>query len=245
MKDQNCNALHVELLSYTPDPANLIGLAGRMCYSDAGIEGIKEKINREEQNGFIEKIIKLGSKSILDHINFTFAVEGISKRLSRQLATYKLTSLSQKPEKYIKADNGFKYIIPESLANKPEKLTLFTELMQDISDLFVKLVKKGVSEEDACYILPDACETKLILTMSAGELIPFFEVNCCNNAPWEIKSLADLMIQECIKTVPAIFKFTGPGCLFGPCPEGDETCGDEEEMRRKYHELLITSDRLN
>ena len=92
--------------------------------------------------------------------------------------------------------------------------------------------KKAI--EDARFVLPNACTTKLIMTMNARSLLNFFRHRCCNRAQWEIRELAELMLKECVAAAPHLFKNAGPSCVCGACPEGKMTCGKIKEMREKY-----------
>lgn len=93
-------------------------------------------------------------------------------------------------------------------------------------------VKKA--NEDARFVLPNACTTKIICTFNVRSLENFFAHRCCNRAQWEIREVAELMLLECLKVAPNLFSNCGPSCLFGPCPEGKMSCGKAKEMREKY-----------
>ena len=93
-------------------------------------------------------------------------------------------------------------------------------------------VKKA--NEDARFVLPNACTTKIICTFNARSLSNFFVHRCCNRAQWEIRMVAEQMLLKCLEVAPHLFSNCGPGCLFGPCPEGNMCCGKQKEMREKY-----------
>ena len=95
--------------------------------------------------------------------------------------------------------------------------------------------KKSI--EDARFVLPNACTTKMIVTMNARSLHNFFRHRCCNRAQWEIRELADRMLKLCIEVAPHLFKNAGPSCVCGACPEGKMTCGEAVAMRKKYRAL--------
>jgi thymidylate synthase (FAD) len=101
------------------------------------------------------------------------------------------------------------------------------------------LLGKGEkSNEDARFVLPNACETRILLTMNVRELWHFFSLRMCNRAQWEINELATKMHRLCIETAPALFAEAGPACLRGKCPEGEKTCGQMEVKRKERQELL-------
>lgn len=92
--------------------------------------------------------------------------------------------------------------------------------------------KKAI--EDARFVLPNACDTKMIVTMNARSLHNFFRHRCCNRAQWEIRELAREMLMLCREAAPSLFKNAGPACLNGPCPEGKMSCKRAAEMRELY-----------
>ncbi|GAI48447.1 unnamed protein product, partial [marine sediment metagenome] len=100
----------------------------------------------------------------------------------------------------------------------------FDSLISNIHNLYKELLDSGVEAEDARYILPNASETKIIVTMNGRELLHFFTVRCCNRAQWEIRELAKKMLKLVRKVATIVFEEAGPNCLRGPCPEGKFKC---------------------
>ena len=98
-----------------------------------------------------------------------------------------------------------------------------------------KARKKAI--EDARFVLPNACDTKMIVTMNARSLLNFFRLRCCMRAQWEIKAVADEMLRLCYETAPSVFKNAGPSCLRGICTEGKMSCGMPDKIRAFYKEL--------
>ena len=94
-----------------------------------------------------------------------------------------------------------------------------------------------MANEDARFVLPNACETKMVVTMNARSLCNFFRLRCCERAQWEIRALADEMLRLVYPVAPHLFRTAGPGCLEGPCPEGKMCCGRPEAVRAKYRAL--------
>ena len=93
-------------------------------------------------------------------------------------------------------------------------------------------IKKA--NEDARYILPNACTTKIVCTFNARSLENFFAHRCCNRAQWEIREVARQMLLLCKEAAPHIFRKSGPSCMRGSCPEGNMTCGKIKEVREQY-----------
>lgn len=243
--NRECKKPYVELLAHSPDPEKIVALAAKLCYSDSGIADLKDKVFEKDQNEFIGKIMRLGHHSVLEHVSFTFGIEGVSRTLTHQLVRHRIASYSQKSQRYVKHLDGFDYVLPASIKEKPAAYERFKNLMNEISEIYDEFTEIGIEAEDARYILPNACETKIIVTMNARELLHFFSLRCCERAQWEIRYLADLMLEKCYNVALEIFRHAGPGCLFGPCPEGEFTCGKMSEVKKKYSDLLNRFDRLN
>ncbi len=232
--------LKVVLLKHTPDPEAVVAMAAKLCYSSANIDELKKNIETKDQKRFIEKLVKMGHLSPIEHISFTFGIEGISRACSHQLVRHRLASYSQQSQRYV-SEKGH-YIIPPSIKEDAETRKLFERFMleaQKAYDLLIgKLNEKGIKDEaanqDARFVLPNAAETKIVVTMNARELLHFFNVRCCERAQWEIREAAFQMLQEAKKAAPVIFSKAGPGCLYAPCPEGEFYCGKIKEVRERF-----------
>lgn len=234
------STLKVVLLRHTPEPEEAIALAAKLCYSSANIGDLQGKIEAKDQKGFVEKLVKIGHMSPIEHVSFTFGIEGISRACSHQLVRHRLASYSQQSQRYVKTggEKGFNFIIPPSVIEarrrewfieKMDQLQMwYDELVEELGDLGEK------SNEDARFLLPNAAETKIIVTMNARELLHFFRQRCCNRAQWEIRRMAEEMLKLAREAAPTIFRFSGPGCVSGPCTEGEMTCGKIKEVREKY-----------
>ena len=245
-------SLKVNLIQYTREPEKVIAAAAKLCYSASGVEDIMEGLTEEKTEKFLNMLMSLGHQSPIEHVSFTFAVEGVSRSLSHQLVRHRIASYSQQSQRYVKLD-GFEYITPPAIKNDEEANAIYEEAMKASYDAYMKLSEKlkekYVSEgmdskaaekkaiEDARYVFPNACETKIVVTMNARSLMNFFEHRCCERAQWEIRELADKMLLEVKKVAPVLFKKAGPHCVKGPCSEGKMTCGDIINIRNKYSNL--------
>ena len=238
--------LNVILLRYTPNPEEMVAQAAKLCYSPASIQELEKQIESKDQAGFIEKLTDMRHLSPVEHVTFTFGVEGISRACSHQLVRYRLASYSQQSQRYVgqqgKKARGFHFIVPPSI-EKIGKKQWFIEKMENVQKWYDEIVdalgEKGESSfEDARFLLPNAAETKIILTMNGRELIHFFRVRCCNRAQWEIRAMAIEMLRLVKKVSPHIFKDAGPGCVHDECPEGKMTCGRMDEVRKKFQSLV-------
>ncbi|MEE8330138.1 MAG: FAD-dependent thymidylate synthase [Thermodesulfovibrionia bacterium] len=234
--------LKVILLRHTPNPEETVAMAAKLCYSPTDIESLKEKIEKKDQKVFVEKLVKMGHMTPIEHVSFTFAVEGISRACSHQLVRHRLASYSQQSQRYVSEESGFDYIIPPIIKKHKELRNIFLSFMKEaqksynfiVRELNETGVKGELANQDARFVLPNAAETKIIITMNARELLHFFRQRCCNRAQWEIRQMAEAMLGIVKKIAPTIFHKAGPGCLYSPCPEGDYSCGKIKEVRKKY-----------
>lgn len=257
--------LKVNLISYTNEPEKLIACAAKLCYSSVGAEKIRENLTDEKVSSFVNMLAEIGHESPIEHVTFTFAIEGVSRALLAQLTRHRIASFSVQSQRYVKTNN-FKFVLPPEISEideaKEEYLRAMNEDMHHYERLTQILKKKhkkilinsGKDEktadkmaekkaiEDARYVLPNACETKLICTFNARSLLNFFEHRCCNRAQWEIRQLASEMLRLVSKVAPNIFKKAGPHCLNGTCPEGKMSCGKQGEVKKYF--LKIKEDQI-
>lgn len=249
--------MNVELLQYNPDCEKIVAAAAKLCYSSSEIAGILNGLDKEKTVAFVERLMSMGHESPLEHISFTFGIEGVSRSLLAQFTRHRIASYSVKSQRYVN-EGKFEYIMPPEIEAEPEAKKLFLEAMEDdlakynaISEILFKkhydaMIADGVSEkkaknaaekkaiEDARYILPNACETKMIATFNARSLLNFFNHRCCERAQWEIRDMANRMLALVKESAPTIFKYAGPSCVAGPCPEGAMSCGKALEKRKMY-----------
>lgn len=253
-------SLKVSLLNYTKNGEETIAQAGKLCYSPVGVDEISKKQDEESIEKYVKMLASLGHLSPIEHISFTFAAEGVSRTLTHQLVRHRLASYSQQSQRYVKLD-GFEYIIPPHIKENKEASEIFIKAMEEdqraydeLAEILTKkhfegLIKDGEDEksakrkatkmaiEDARYVFPNACETKIVFTMNARTLLHFFNLRSCNRAQWEIRELSDQMLKLVKGIYPNIFAKAGPSCIGGPCPEGKMTCGKIEEVREKYKNI--------
>jgi|LFRM01.1.fsa_nt_gb thymidylate synthase (FAD) len=216
--------MHVELIAWTPNPERTVAAAARLCYSPASAAEIARAMSPEKTRSFVKKLVEMGHQSPLEHVSFTFAIDGVSRALSHQLVRHRIASYSQKSQRYVD-EKGFTWIMPPSIEKSPKAKEIFEKQIESIRRCYAELCA-AVPREDARYILPNACETKLVVTMNARSLLHFFRVRCCRRAQWEIRRLARMMLAEVRKVAPDLFKDAGPPCETDQyCPEGEMSCG--------------------
>ena len=252
--------MEVKLLRYTEEGEKLIAAAAKLCYSSSGISDIEESLEDEKVESFLSHLVDLNHESPIEHVNFTFGVEGVSRTLTHQLVRHRIASYSQQSQRYVKLEQ-FDYIVPPAIEKNEKAKEIFLNAMREDQKYYNEIVdilqeeyyrqyideknseKQALSKsekqaiEDARYIFPNACETKIVFTMNARTLMNFFRLRTCNRAQWEIREMAISMLRLVKEVYPTLFRDAGPGCVNGPCPEGAMTCGKMDEVRKRFSEM--------
>jgi thymidylate synthase (FAD) len=235
----------VILISHTHNPEALVAASARLCYSPDSIENIYKNHDEESDSKFIKMLLKLGHQSPLEHISFTFGIEGVSRIFLAQLTRHRIASYSVQSQRYVR-ETGFNFVMPPQIENNPEAKKEFENIMnmsklayQKITDILMSEESKTEKEaiEDARYVLPGATETKIVCTFNARSLLNFFTLRCCRRAQWEIREVAEKMFQLVIAVAPDVFAASGPRCVSGKCGEGKMSCGKASEVIEKYKRL--------
>ena len=215
----------VELLKYTNEPEKTCAIAGRLCYSDVGIEELKEQFTKEKIEAILKKIIKSGHLSVLEHASFTFGIEGVSRALLAQLTRHRIASFSVQSQRYVKFNKGINFVIPPTISKDENLLEKYNDFLKLSQQYYNDFLKADIPAEDARYVLPNASTTKIILTMNARELRHFFALRCCNRAQWEIRDMACKMLKLVKEVATILFDDAGPNCIKGVCSEM-KPCGN-------------------
>jgi thymidylate synthase (FAD) len=218
--------MDVRLLYHTPDPERAVAVAARLCYAPVGAAELMESMSDEAVHKVLGVILKSGHLSALEHASYTFAIDGVSRALTHQLVRHRLASYNQQSQRYVSYADEPVFIVPPSVSADPEALERYDAATAAAFEAYRALIDAGVPPEDARYLLPNAMETKIVVTMNVRELLHFFELRCCQRAQWEIRELALAMLGLAEHTAPYIFMDAGASCRRGPCREGKMTCGD-------------------
>lgn len=218
--------LIVEVINHTPDVERSIATAARLCYARVGARDLKESLSDDKVSALINSLLKSGHLSAFEHASFTFAIEGVSRALTHQLVRHRLASYNQQSQRYVRFEDGLEVVEPATIAENAELSDRFNSLVDDITTFYKDALAGGIPAEDARYILPNATETKIVVTMNVRELLHFFELRCCKRAQWEIRELALEMLRLVRPYAPTIFADAGAGCVRGRCTEGERTCGN-------------------
>lgn len=231
--------MHVELLYHTPDPERAIATAARLCYAPVGAAELLETMPEERVRSVLSTVIKSGHLSTLEHASYTFAVDGVSRALTHQLVRHRIASFNQQSQRYVKFADSVPVVKPGTVEDDAEASRIFDETVGAIEAAYARLLELGIPAEDARYLLPNAAETKIVITMNVRELLHFFELRCCNRAQWEIRALADEMLARCYRAAPSLFQTAGPPCLLGRCTEGKRACGRRAEALARMAALKM------
>ena len=218
--------MNVQLLAHTPAPEQLVAASAKLCYSAASIADLAA-IEADKAAEFIGKLPE-AHQSPLEHVSFTFGIEGVSRAMLAQITRHRIASISVQSQRYVNKDE-FGYVVPPSIAANQDALDEYEHFMDRADLVYTYLRSSGIPAEDARFVLPNACETRMIVTMNARELMHFFSLRCCKRAQWEIRAVADEMLRLCKEVAPEIFAKAGPGCVRGHCPEGKMRCKHETD----------------
>lgn len=243
--------MNVKLLTYTKDPEKTVAAAAKLCYSKSDIETLMDGLTDEKVVNFLEKLSNLGHASPLEHASFTFGIEGVSRSFLAQISRHRIASFSVQSQRYVDMDNA-DHVVPKEIydagysavrlyeASVKNSFNNYNELKEELTRKYIaegmkESPAKKKAQEDARYLLPEACCTRMIVTMNARELNHFFNLRCCNRASREIREVAEEMLKLVYPVAPHLFKSAGPSCVCGACPEGNMSCGKAKEMREKYN----------
>lgn len=182
--------MNVTLLAYTPMPEQTVAMAAKLCYSSRAIGELREGLTVEKTNDFLDMLTEMGHESPIEHASFTFGIEGVSRSLLAQITRHRIASYSVKSQRYVH-EGSFGYVTPPAVAEEEETDALFREAMEAaqryydrLSELLAArhaaaLTAGGMSEkqalrqaeklanEDARFVLPNACDTQMVVSMNA------------------------------------------------------------------------------
>jgi thymidylate synthase (FAD) len=225
--------MDVRLLFHTPEPERAVAVAARLCYAPVGAAELMEEMSPEAARRVLKTILESGHLSTLEHASYTFAIDGVSRAMTHQLVRHRLASYNQQSQRYVSYAEEPCFIVPPDIAEDPEALERYNEATAAAFSAYRGMLDAGAEAEDARYLLPNAMETKIVVTMNIRELLHFFELRCCKRSQWEIREVALRMLELAEPTAPYIFMDAGASCRRGPCREGKMTCGEPYERAPK------------
>ena len=179
------STMKVALIRHTLSPEEVVALGARLCYSRATVDSLQQRVSRDDQSEFVSRILSMGHESVLEHASFTFAMEGVSRVLLAQITRHRLASFSVQSQRYVSYEKGFGYIVPPKIeALGEDAVAEFERQMDTMHQWYTGWQEKlGAGEggnEDARFVLPGACETRMMVTMNVRELRHFFSLRMCS-----------------------------------------------------------------
>lgn len=211
---------NVELVYITPNAAQKIENIACVCYNSEPTDDCK----------IFKGCMKSGHMSVAEHSDITFKVT-CSRACSHQLVRHRTGKYTQKSQRYCRED-GFKYYIPDSIKDK-KCINLYSEIMHLIQEHYDILIENGVPAEDARYVLPNACETTIFVTMDFRNFFHFLNERLCTRAQKEIRDIAKKMAKQAIEACPIIKPYCVPKCETSSvayCPE-QKGCGKHQTLK--------------
>jgi thymidylate synthase (FAD) len=206
--------MQVILLSHTPNPEQAIIDSAAVCWKSVPHERI------------LHHIIKVGHWTPLEFAVFNFRIQGVSRALTHQLVRKRAgVAFCQESQRYVKYEDGFDYVIPESIRESTMSLISFNDLMNTIQEVYGQLLDDGVPAEDARFLLPNACCTNIDMTINYHALIDLCKERLCSRAQWEIRGMAEELKARVAEVSLVLAEYLQPKCYWlKHCPEA-KTCG--------------------
>lgn len=240
------------------NPERVVAAAAKLCYSKSSPSTLLDGLDNQKTEEFLSRLSNYGHFSPTEHISFTFGIEGISRACSHQIVRHRIASYSQQSQRYVDLSSAeaIHFVVPEDILDNEELLGQYVDnikeefaFYQTAIDKFHEKYKKEIygdreitkkqdnaihkkALEDARFLLPNACETKLVMTMNARSLFNFFSERCCERAQWEIREVANQMLEIVSSIAPTLFENAGAPCISGKCPEGAMSCGHPKTKKR-------------
>lgn len=207
--------MNVTLIQATPNPVETIAQIASICYDS----------DPKNPMALVKHLYRNGHHSVFEHIYFTFKVEGISRACSHQLVRHRHCSFTQRSQRYCSED-GFGFVTPLSIEERDENGD-YNFFMQEVAENYCDMQEVGVPNEDARYILPNACETSLYVSCNLRELIHMANERKCFRAQWEIR---ELVTKMCDLVDSRLHFMLVPKCQSGRiiCPS---PCKDRKEEK--------------
>jgi len=200
-KENNAKDLQVELLAITPNAKKVIEQAGRTCYLSF------DRIGANSQDSFINRLIKMGHESPLEHACATFRIQNCSRAMTHQLVRHRLMSVSQQSQRYV-SEKNFTYVVPDAMPE--EFLEDFHKDMETIQQMYRKWTERGLRKEDARFVLPNACTSEIVVTANFREWRHILKLRLSPKAQWEIRKASQKILTELKKHADVCFKDIQP-----------------------------------
>ena len=188
--------MEVELLTSLAsieDMERFAAIGALTCRGNADKEFVASEV--------LERIIKAGHESILEHINLTYSIKGISRALLQEVSRHRHISLSVESTRH-------------TLKKQLEYTKFFDELPKEYLDLAFSFVlfadaHPHMSNDELKYFIPEFWPTNLVLTSNVRELRHILDLRTAPAALKEFRDLARAMYEA----VPEQFKYLLKDCV--------------------------------
>lgn len=240
------SSIGVKMLFPTPEIAQqyyvpLAYTAARTCYSEKLPENIWKdvtdgKVAEEKMRKLLSSVIESGHGTVIEHLNFTFAISGVSRSLTHQLVRHRHATFDQQSQRYVRYKHP-EYTVPTSIAEDSELAEKFTEAIESNVELYSEMLGQDVPAEDARFLFPNGMQTNLVMTVNLRELIHMSGLRLCTMAQWEIRKLFALIKAEMRRTSPFLASFLVIKCVsLGYC---DEKRNEDEHCKVRPHKNTV------
>lgn len=216
--------MQVTLINYTPNPELTIAVAARSSASPLSATKLRNELPPEQVESFLKQLLESGHLSPFEHVNFTFAIDGISRVTSHQLVRHRLASYTQQSQRYVSLKKHG-YVTPPTISSRTEFATKYQQAIEAAHKLYCDMAEAGIPIEDARYVLPQAIKTQLVMTMNARELLHACSLRLCLRAQWEIVQLFERIKSEVERVAPFLGTELKPNCYRLSYCDERESCG--------------------
>lgn len=209
----------VALLWSTPEPREVVAIAGRMTYSSKAVEELAEGLKEKEIETTINAILERHHLSVLRHVVFMFSISGVSRAFSHQLVRHNIGHAYEQRSQHYRTEKDFNLIMPGTL--DPESEAEYIELAKRSQQFYDDAVARGVPKDDARFGLPNGVETMLVWTANLEALLNFVQARACRVNTPEIMQVAIMVRKIVLDHFPEMKRYLGPTCFTrGTCYEG-------------------------
>ena len=216
--------MQVTLINYTPNPELTIAATARSSASPLSAIKLQNQLTPQKVESLLKQLLDSGHLSPFEHVNFTFAIDGISRVTSHQLVRHRLASYTQQSQRYVSLkEHG--YVTPPTISSRPEFAAKYQQAIEAAHKLYCDMQEAGIPMEDARYVLPQAIKTQLVMTMNARELLHACSLRLCLRAQWEIVQLFERIKSEVEKVASFLGAELKPKCYRLDFCDERESCG--------------------
>lgn len=193
--------LEINLIAITPDAEKVIEEAGRTCYLSF------DRIGADSAGDFIQRLIKMGHDSPLEHAQATFRIKNCSRAMTHQLVRHRLMAVSQQSQRYVN-EKDFDYVLPQSITD--EFADDYREDMATIQKMYDKWRERGLKKEDARFVLPNACCSEIVVSANFREWRHIIALRTTRKAQWEIRNASFKILDVLKENAPHCFSDLNP-----------------------------------